>query len=470
MTELIDQIFLGNKFVQDANKDYIKIDNVSFGKLAKYSYKAIKSDDIGKLLEDCVQDTDVTLIIYDWNKKIGYIKKGFELANNIDSSVKENTTTYIVKSRISKDNLAYFGKPPLEPKPTPTDPPMINGFIKLNKGKLELNGRSFVPVGWNAFFLGFMQETMKYPTKAQVTEIFEAARMLKVTMIRSHTLGFSAENESTLIDKSNKFNDKAWDIIDFAYAEAKRCSVKLIIVLCDPYEYYHGSVKTFCKPSGVSKNEFFTHPAPRAEFKKYVKEYLNHTNKYTNVAVKDALEVGFLELGNELGNYRPNSGSTAVPTKDWIQDITRYIKSIDKNHLVLNGSDECLGSKESDDFSIPEIDVYQSHFYSWEVKRIKNDAKRSMDVGRPYIVGESDSKYETNWYKTIEAIPNMCGSMTWAIYPHENGKPDGKRIMHNDGFIFWCDNQSNENTKNLLTMTNHFRRMQNLPELKKINF
>ena len=484
MSELIGKIFLGSTFVQDAKWNYIKIDSVLLGESSKYGYKSVNNGDIGKLLDDCLKDGKAAVILYDWNKKVGYIKSGFDLSDSSDSKQQTGFTTFIVKSKIGKGNLEYFSKTP-EAEPEPTTEPMpepepitpgkirVNEFVRLGESDrtvLELNGFRFVPVGWNSFFLGLMQETMRYPTKPQVTEIFEAARKLKATVVRSHTLGFSAENNMTLIDKNNKFNKDAWDIIDFAYKEAKRCSIKLIPVLCDPYEYYHGSLKTFCEPYGVSKEQFFTHETPRKEFKKYITEYLNHVNPYTGVAIKNALEVAFIEIGNELGNIRPNAGSTAIPTRDWIVDITKHIKSIDKNHLVLNGSDECLGSSQSNDFTVKEMDVFQSHFYWKDWNRLRNDAKRAAEVGRPYIVGEYDSGWGDDWFKEIEKTPNMRGSMSWSMYPHEDGKPTGNRMQHDDGFTFWYDKQSDENTRKLLNMTNHFRRMQKLPEISSIKF
>lgn len=502
MSELIGKTFLGSTFVQDPKQEYIKIDGVTLGESEQFGYKEAKDRNIGRLLDNCLKDDEVVVVIYDWNNKVGYLKKGFDLSNSSDSYAnKTGLTTFIVKSRITAANIAYFNQPeqpPTQdtpvPQPTPQPTPdtqdtsepaqnsiqlpdgshvRINECLRLaanDKTKFELNGFPFVPVGWNSFFLGLMQETMNYPTKAQVTEIFEAARKMKATVIRSHTLGFSSENSMTLLDYNNNFNNKAWDIIDWAYREAKRCSIKLIIVLCDPYEYYHGSYNTFCKPSGVPKDQFFTHPSPRTEFKKYITGYLNHVNTYTKVAVKDAVEVAFFELGNELGNIRPDANSTVIPTQDWIQDITKHIKSIDKKHLVLNGSDECLGSQQSNDFAVRQLDVFQSHFYWADWDRIKRDASNAKNVNRPYIIGEYDSRWGDDWYRGIEKIPNMRGSMAWSMYPHEDGKPTGKRMPHDDGFTFWYDKQSWDNTNKLLLMTNHFRRMRGLKEVSDLKF
>lgn len=477
MSQLVNKSFLNSVFVQDAINDFIKIDNVIVGETPEFGYDTKINDDIGQLLQNCLNDGNIVAILYNWNDKIAYTKRGFNLSVSSDSKQVAGFTTFIVKNRISQNNLNYFNTfvaPVQTPIQTPIiyDPtkPRVNEFVRINGTSIELNGRSFPPVGWNAFFMGLVQETMAYPSHAQITEVFEAARKMKATVIRSHTLGFSAENTMTLLNKDNKFNDAAWDIIDFAYTEAKRCSIKLIIVLCDPYEYYHGSLKTFCVPFGIPKDQFFTHPTPRAEFKKYITNYVNHINKYSKKAIKDSIEVAFFELGNELGNIRPDAGSTAIPTRDWIQDITSHLKSVAPNHLILNGSDECLGGPISQDFSVENIDCYSSHFYWQDWNRIKRDAANSQNVNRPYIIGEYDSKWDETWYKTIESIPNFRGGLIWSIYPHQDGNRNKLRVIHGDGFDIWYDNQSDDNTKKLLLLTNHFRRMQKLPEVKKLNF
>lgn len=460
MSQLIDTSLLGSSFVQDKNPAYIKIDRVVLGESLQYGYKVIMGTDITAILNTCLADPKVVAVVYNWSAGVAYIKSGFNLNNTNDSAVNASYTTFVVLDRVAS-------VPATQPQPIPVVPPAtstpstirLNEFLRTDGGNFSLNGRVFVPVGLNAFFLGLMQETMAYPTKAQITEIFEAARTMKATVIRSHTLGFSAQNSMTLLDANNNINSAAWAPIDWAYAEAKRCSIKLIIVLCDPYEYYHGSLDTFCKPYGVAKDQFFISPVARTAFKKYINQYLSHVNQFTGYAIKDNIVVACLELGNELGNIREEAGSMAIPTQDWIADISSYIKSLTKI-LVLNGSDECLGSATSNDFAIASIDVYSQHFYWVNTNEINAKSNSAKALVKPYIIGEYSSQFSDIWYTTIESNKNVKGSCVWSLYPHDNS---GKRIHHSDGFTFWFDRQDSSNTQILLRLTNHFRRMQSLP-------
>ena len=91
-------------------------------------------------------------------------------------------------------------------------------------------------------------------------------------------------------------------------------------------------------------------------------------------------------------------------------------------------------------------------------------------VNKPYIIGESSSQFNEDFYKYIEHVPNMHGTIVWSMYPHDNGKSSGNRIKHNDGFTLWYDNKNNKNYNILLRITNHFRRMQDLPIITQLQF
>jgi mannan endo-1,4-beta-mannosidase len=568
MTNLIGTSLLGNKFIQDTNANFIKIDNVAVGDSQKYGYDT-KKGVIGEMINIALGDPKIVVVIYDWSSNTGYFKSGFDIDDNADSKSVPGFTSYIVKSRISRttsvsvstpiqsniatildqrifntpfqyhsdtyvkivgvtlggsdyfkvdtkkdsidailatgvntvvyntdngigyiksgfnlsdptdscispiyttyvklvsvsqQNLDYFKYGPKSITP----PVATNGFLKSNGGKLVLNGNKFVAVGYNAFFMGLLQETTTYPTHNQVEEVFRAAHATKATAIRSHTLGFSAQSDMALIS-GNGLNEDAWEIIDYAFLQAKRYGIKLILPLTDSYDYYNGSYEVFCAPDGTPKDQFFTAIGPRNQFKKYIKEYLTHVNKYTGLAIRDSVEVGILELGNELGNIRPDAGSTAIPTQEWLGDITSYIRSIDTNHLIMSGSDECLGSLQSDDFAIDGLDVYSAHFYWQDWDRLKSGAQRASNVDKPYIIGEYDSGWNNAWYHVIEGMESVSGSIAWSIYPHEDGTQSGNRVPHGDGFTIWYDNKDPTNTSKLTFLTNHFRRMQGLPEVK----
>jgi mannan endo-1,4-beta-mannosidase len=497
---LTDTTLLGVKFRQDPNPLWEKIDGVALGDT--FNYKTINSTDIGKLLANEASDDNTVTIVYDW-KGIGYIKNGFNLLDTADYKLINGYTTFIHKSKISQfnpilppsiisdwmnnksynvgdsiifsstnyscikahvSNLAWLpNKTTILWTPNSTTPnPGTSGFVSWNGSNFVCDGNKFVPVGVNCFGLGLCQEYMNYFSHKQITEIFDSVKKLSGTCIRSHTLGFSASSENSLLDYNLNFRDSAWDPIDFSLSEAKRTGIKVIPILSDPYEYYHGSYFAFC--NGVPKDQFFTHPTPRSNFKKFISGWLNHVNKYTGIVNKNCPDIFALQLCNECGQQRPSSGSTAIPSKEWLTDISNHIKSIASNILVMCPTDESLGM--SDEFNIKNLDVYSQHFYWNDFNRMNINYNNAKKVNKPYIIGEYSSQFGQDWFSYIEKL-GVHGSFSWSLLPKHH---DGNRLVHGDNFDFWYDNKTPENTRQLLLMSNHFRRMRGLNIVNQLTF
>ena len=191
---------------------------------------------------------------------------------------------------------------------------------------------------------------------------------------------------------------------------------------------------------------------------------MKHKNKYTGVINKDCPDILFLEIGNELGQDRQSAGSTAIPTRDWLEDISKHIKSIAPNILIMCPTDETLG--QSSEFSIKNLDVYSHHFYWNDFNRMSYGYNNSKNVNKPYIIGEYSSQFGQDWFDHIEKL-GIHGSFSWSFMPKHH---DGKRLVHGDGFDIYYDNYTQENTRQLLLMTNHFRRMRGLSEVNQLTF
>jgi hypothetical protein len=449
-SELIGKNVLGNIIIQDSKSDWAKIDGVVVGD--NFPYQSYKSTDISSLLDTVYQDQNVVALLYNWKSGEAYAKTGVDFNNSSDTKINTEYTSFIVKSRVNNST-----------SPVPVPVSVSNSFVTWNGNNFMCNNQKFVPVGVNCFGLGLCQEYMNYFSHKQITEIFDSVKKMSATCIRSHTLGFSASSENSLLDYNLNFRERAWDPIDFSLSEARRTGIKVIPILSDPYEYYHASVSVFCT-NGVPKEQFYTHPIPRANFKKFISEWLNHTNKYTKIINKDCSDIFSVQIGNELGQNRPSAGSTAIPTSEWLNDISNFIKSIAPNILILCPTDETLG--QSNEFNIQNLDVYSQHFYWNDFDRMNKNFNNAKNVKKPYIIGEYSSKFGQDWFSYIENL-GINGSCAWSLYPHEI---NGNRVPHNDGFTFWYDNQTSENTYQLLLLTNHFRRMKGEKIVNQLTF
>ncbi|KAJ3025787.1 UNVERIFIED_CONTAM: hypothetical protein HDU68_006694 [Siphonaria sp. JEL0065] len=290
-------------------------------------------------------------------------------------------------------------------------------------------GQKFVPVGFNSYWLGLTEE-YNCPPPSQIKEMFQLALKMKATVIRSHTLGISSGSQNALLQNRNKGNNLAWLPIDYAFYHAGITGVKLTCPLLDSYAWYNGSYGDFCD----SKPDFFTDPTAIANFKTFISEWLQHTNSFTGTQIKNDPAVAFIELGNELGNYRADATSTAIPPESWIRDIMQYIKSIDSNHLVMDRTDECLGSSESNDFAVSELDCYSTHFYSIDYSRLNSVSQHAKSHGKPFVIGEYASTFDQSFFDAIDRSENVQGTIFWGMYPNANGIPGSTPVTHNDGY------------------------------------
>ena len=459
---LIGTSVAGGVFEVDPKAEWIKINNVVLGESPKYGYTSYQSKDIGGLLDSVVKDSRVVVLIYEWSTGKAFAKSGFEVNNTQDCFAKTGYTSFVVKSRgVSppyderlRQGQQQAPKPVIQPS-QPTQSP--TGFVKWNGKDFVLDNKKFVPCGFNSYWCG-LTEGYDYPSKDQVTEVFTVAKRMAATVVRSHTMGISSGSPKSLRPRDNNLNAEAWKAIDFAYYTAKQNGIRIIAPLLDCYQWYNSNYKHFCDTRGVPKNDFWTNKDVRNDFKNFINQWLNHTNSYTGIKMKDDPTLFMIETGNEF-NIRPDAGSTTFPTEEWTRDITSYIKSIDKNHLIMDGTDEPLG--QANNFDIPTVDCFTGHFYWNEYSRLDYGANNAKRVGKAYIVGEVDPKLGAEWLRQIESRPNVSGSLFWHIYPHQYGLAGGPKINHTDGFTLWYP----EDRDQLLLWSNHFRRMQGLSEI-----
>jgi hypothetical protein len=294
----------------------------------------------------------------------------------------------------------------------------------------------FVAVGFNAYWMGIMED-FSYPTHAMIDEMFMIAGKMGATVIRSHTLGGSSGHENSLFNGKG-INEKAWEPIDYSFKRAEECGVKLICPLTDNYWWYNGS----CCDFGAN---FYTDLNTRGVFYWVVDQWMNHKNQYTGRRICDSPALYLVELGNELGDDRvkPDGSKTLDPTKEWLQSTLMTVKGYGVN--VLCPTDEQCGTWG--EFELP-FDVYSNHFYWMNTDRLAWMVQQK----KPWLIGEYSSHFGEDWFKMIEG--KGWGALFWSLYP--------TGVDHNDGYtLHWGDPE-------LLGLSNHFRRMRGLPEVKQL--
>jgi mannan endo-1,4-beta-mannosidase len=266
----------------------------------------------------------------------------------------------------------------------------------------------------------------------------------------------------TIQPKPGQYNEQALKYLDQVIAQGKKHGIRFIITLTNYWKQL-GGMRQYNEwdshPDGGMKH-FINDPDTQQWFKGYIKMLLNRTNTVTGVKYKNSPAIFSWEIINE---GRLPKG-TPQELRDWYQEIARYIKSIDPNHMVATGEEgfdegvpsEYSAEKYSSTYvlrsnsgtsymmntAIPEIDYGTAHWYptEWGLGEEVNDAMMKSqqawindhveiaeNLGKPFVLGEygfpgwGSKQVETFYYKLWDQAERikMDGVLLWQLTADE---------------------------------------------------
>ena len=284
-----------------------------------------------------------------------------------------------------------------------------SGFVTRSGSQLMLNGHPFRFAGANMHWLPFDDST-NYTSQFRINDGFDAAKEMGLTVVRSHDLGISVGCSNCIEPSLGVFNETALVHDDYVIKAARDHGIRLIIPLTDNWHFSEGGKHTFTDWRGLSdENEFYYNAQVISDFETYIRTLLNHVNSYTGLAYKNDPTIMAWETGNELD-----------PPTMWTQTISRYIKSIDGNHLVLDGREGI----DPNAASLRNVDIVSHHYYPKSISQLKRDAATAQKAGKVFVVGEFDwndaSGGETlsSFLSTIESNSEVAGDLFWELWSH----------------------------------------------------
>jgi hypothetical protein len=319
-----------------------------------------------------------------------------------------------------------------------TAAPAAPGFVIRSGNKLMLNGRSFRFSGANIYWGGLDENGrpgLNYPTPFRVNTALQTVAEMGGTVVRCQSCGISTGTPYSVEPALGVFNQSALRHIDYFIAAAQRYGIKLLIPLTGNYSYYLGGYHNFTDWLGLSGHQcpsltcasaFYTNPRAIAAFELYISVLLNHVNAYTGVPNKDNPTIMSWEVGNEMPY---GTGGTRELAR-WTATIAAYIKAVAPRQLVTDGS----LTLDSDDFTIPAVDIQDPHLYPSSVKAL--DAIVAALQGAPnqaVIIGE----YQWNesglmpFLTAVQDSPRVSGDIYWDLLPLDD---DFGFVEHYDGY------------------------------------
>ena len=193
----------------------------------------------------------------------------------------------------------------------------------------------------------------RWPDEFEIRDALESIRQMGGNATRIYVLSVKREGsdmgDHVYVRGPGDFNEEAFRVLDKVLQVANETGVRVLIPLVDQWKWWGGRAE-YAKFRGKSADEFWTDQQVIDDFKQTIHFTLNRVNTLTGVAYKDDPAIFGWETGNEIDS-----------TPAWTREISAYIKSIDSNHLVVDGY-SLHGVREAS-LDDPNIDVITTHHY-----------------------------------------------------------------------------------------------------------
>lgn len=256
--------------------------------------------------------------------------------------------------------------------------------------------------------------------------------------------------------------------MDYILAKAKAEGLRVVIPFVNNWNDF-GGMDQYVQWAGKQyHDDFYTDPTIRGWYKDWIRHYLNRTNTITGVKYKDDPTIMMWELGNEprclSAGAKPRSANCTPNTLvTWAAEMTTYIKSLDKKHLVGVGDEGFYNDPGATDWinsgsdgvdsialsSLPNVDVMSFHLYpdswgkdaNWATSFITRHLKDARRIGKPSFLGEygyRDKATRNTVYKTwLDAFikGKGDGALYWILSDIQD---DDTLYPDYDGFTVYC--------------------------------
>lgn len=307
--------------------------------------------------------------------------------------------------------------------------PAFNKFITVRGDQLMDGEKPFRFISFNIPNLLLVEDNVPFaeenpwrlPDKFEINDALATVAQMGGTVARTYVISVQRTNDAPGTPRHvlapGKFNEAAFRTLDEVLAAANRTGVRLIIPLVDNWPWMGGRAE-YAGFRGKTKDDFWTDPQLIADFEQTIRFILTRTNTITGVRYCDDKAVLCWETGNEI----PSPAA-------WTREIAGYIKSLDTNHLVMDGFNTSVLRDES--LEIPAVDIVTTHHYPGVKKSfaelIRENAARAKGK-KAYIVGEFGFVSTAQMSEAMQAIGDgsAAGGLLWSL-----------RFRNRDGGFYW---------------------------------
>lgn len=293
----------------------------------------------------------------------------------------------------------------------------FQNFITARDGKLMDGDRELRFISVNIPNLHYIEDYLPFnntnpwrlPDEFEIRDALSTVRQIGGKVARMYTLSVRRQDETPGIirhvEAPGVFNEEAFRTLDRVLQIANEVGIRLIIPFVDNWRWWGGRGE-YAAFRGKTNEDFWTDRQLIEDFKKTIAFVINRTNTLTGIPYREEKAILAWETGNEL-----------VPPFSWTKEIAAYVKSLDRNHLLLEGTHEKELSEEA--LEDTNLDILSTHHYGNPVASLEYIVKnQEMARGKkPYIIGEYGIVPTEDIRIMTDTIINrgLSGGMIWSL-------------------------------------------------------
>lgn len=261
----------------------------------------------------------------------------------------------------------------------------------------------------------------RLPDEFEIRDALETIKQMNGKIARMYVLSVRKKGESKKIirhvEAPGVFDEEAFKTLDKVMQIANEVGVRVIIPFVDNW-WWWGGPEEYAAFRNKKKDEFWKDPQLISDFKRTIEFLVLRRNTYTGELYKDDKALFGWETGNEL-----------VCPYSWTKEIASFIKSIDPNHVVIEGTH--VQTLTEDAISDSNIDILTTHHYTGIDETIQNILKNEQLAKdkKPYYIGEFGLNSLENLKTIVDTVinSNLSGILLWSLRFHNR---DGGFYMH----------------------------------------
>ncbi|KAE9456115.1 hypothetical protein C3L33_11999, partial [Rhododendron williamsianum] len=275
-------------------------------------------------------------------------------------------------------------------------------FCSEEWDSFTLDGGMFYINGWNSYWL--MDHAADEYTRPRVREMLQAGAKMGLTVCR--TWAFNDGGYNALQISPGRYDERVFKALDHVIAEARQQGIRLLLCIVNNLKAYGGKTQyvKWAWEEGIglssSNDSFFYDPSIRIYFKNHVKVMCISLS--SSILFPFPFPFCILLFFDTIADA-PNSIATkgvhpwpvfarkmvsVKPMEDWIEDMSMFVKSIDKKHLLTVGLEGFYGPKS------PK-------------KSTVNPGDWAADLGSDFI---RNSQISTIDFASVHIYPDHCFS------------------------------------------------------------